>query len=184
MLVQFRCCLKFTPFPVFERNYPFYPCLVVGVKRVYGLCFAKHLRSVLDYWQFENLHSLSFAIAKQLLISIFSLGRRSVRYCSLQPCQNPLCRQSAFQIRPKVCESQAFSIYFQACNDIPKPKYLPLWDNTQPFTFSFQVSSDTSQNIYPRTSTPKVAKKNEVFPQSRNCKNMLKKNTRLTLNMV
>ena len=28
------------------------------------------------------------------------------------------------------CESQAFSIYFQACNDIPKPKYLPLWDNT------------------------------------------------------
>ena len=57
--------------------------------------FAKALRTVLDYWQFENLHSLSFAIAKQLLISIFSLGRRSVRYCSLQPCQNPLCRQSA-----------------------------------------------------------------------------------------
>ena len=71
-------------------------CLVDGVKRVCVFCFAKALRTVLDYWQFENLHSLSFAIAKQLLISIFSLGRRSVRYCSLQPCQNPLCRQSAF----------------------------------------------------------------------------------------
>ena len=113
-----------------NRKTIFRTCLVVGVKRVCVFCFAKALRTVLDYWQFENLHSLSFAIAKQLLISIFSLGRRSVRYCSLQPCQNPLCRQSAFQIRPKVCESQAFSIYFQACNDIPKPKYLPLWDNT------------------------------------------------------
>ena len=69
--------------------------MVVGIKRVCVFCFAKALRTVLDYWQFENLHSLSFAIAKQLLISIFSLGRRSVRYCSLQPCQNPLCRQSA-----------------------------------------------------------------------------------------
>ena len=73
----------------------FRTCLVVSVKRVCVFCFAKALRTVLDYWQFENLHSLSFAIAKQLLISIFSLGRRSVRYCSLQPCQNPLCRQSA-----------------------------------------------------------------------------------------
>ena len=76
----------------------FRTCLVVGDKRVCVFCFAKALRTVLDYWQFENLHSLSFAIAKQLLISIFSLGRRSVRYCSLRPCQNPLCRQSAFLI--------------------------------------------------------------------------------------
>ena len=122
----------------------FRTCLVVGDKRVCVFCFAKALRTVLDYWQFENLHSLSFAIAKQLLISIFSLGRRSVRYCSLQPCQNPLCRQSAswlsainvsacfasqkhsalcrqsaFQIRYKVCEKQSFLPYFQACSDIP-----------------------------------------------------------------
>ena len=124
------------------------------VKRVCVFCFAKALRTVLDYWQFENLHSLSFAIAKQLLISIFSLGRRSVRYCSLQPCQNPLCRQSAFSASdPRCVRVRLFQFTFKLVMIFP------------------------NQSIYPcgiahsltRNRTPKFAKKNEVFPQTRNC---------------
>ena len=33
MLISFRCCFDFRHFLKFKKNYPFYPCLVVGVKR-------------------------------------------------------------------------------------------------------------------------------------------------------
>ena len=50
----------------------------------------------MDYWQFVNFHSLNFAYAKYPLITVFSQGRRSVHYRSLQPCQNPPNSQKRF----------------------------------------------------------------------------------------
>ena len=32
-MARFRCCLDLRHFPHFKKNYPFYPCLVIGVKR-------------------------------------------------------------------------------------------------------------------------------------------------------
>ena len=43
---QFRYCLDLRHFLKFKKNYPFYPCLVVGVKRVCVFCFAKALRTL------------------------------------------------------------------------------------------------------------------------------------------
>ena len=55
MLVWFRCCLNFRHFPEFKKNYPFYPCLVVGDKRA--------------RYHFSPLPTIRFLILKIILFS-------------------------------------------------------------------------------------------------------------------
>ena len=59
---QFRYCLDLRHFLKFKKNYPFYPCLVVGVKRA--------------RYRFSPLPTIRFLILKFILFSLHECNFR------------------------------------------------------------------------------------------------------------
>ena len=88
--------LEFKPLPSFQENYPFYPCLVAGVKRV-----RYRFSPVLDLL---HAHRVSFSVLRtcqrHLFATRISLCGNELLcnscFRKLNTSANPLCRQSAF----------------------------------------------------------------------------------------